>query len=66
MTFDRRVADAEFLCRHLGTDKVIVLAESMGTLTGLPRPSTDPTWCTPWWLPTCTSTWPATRPTSTS
>jgi pimeloyl-ACP methyl ester carboxylesterase len=40
MTFDRRVADAieliEFLCRHLGTDGVIVLAESMGTLTGLP------------------------------
>jgi pimeloyl-ACP methyl ester carboxylesterase len=40
MTFDRRVADAveliEFLRRHLDTDKVIVLAESMGTLTGLP------------------------------
>jgi pimeloyl-ACP methyl ester carboxylesterase len=40
MTFDRRVADAveviEFLRRHLGVDKVIVLAESMGTLTGLP------------------------------
>jgi pimeloyl-ACP methyl ester carboxylesterase len=40
MTFDRRVADAieliEFLRRHLGADKVIVLAESMGTLTGLP------------------------------
>jgi pimeloyl-ACP methyl ester carboxylesterase len=40
MTFDRRVTDAieavEFLRRQLGTDKVIVLAESMGTLTGLP------------------------------
>jgi pimeloyl-ACP methyl ester carboxylesterase len=40
MTFDRRVADAieviEFLRRHLGVDKVVVLAESMGTLTGLP------------------------------
>src|SRR5687768_5420073 len=40
MTFDRRVADAieviEFLRRHLGTDKVVVLAESMGTLAGLP------------------------------
>src|SRR5918993_1354353 len=40
MTFDRRVADAieviEFLRQHLGVDKVVVLAESMGTLTGLP------------------------------
>jgi pimeloyl-ACP methyl ester carboxylesterase len=40
MTFDRRVTDAieliDFLRQHLGTDKVIVLAESMGTLTGLP------------------------------
>jgi pimeloyl-ACP methyl ester carboxylesterase len=40
MTFERRVADAveliEFLRGHLGVDKVIVLAESMGTLTGLP------------------------------
>lgn len=40
MTFDRRVADAidltEFLRSHLGQDKVIVLAESMGTLTGVP------------------------------
>jgi pimeloyl-ACP methyl ester carboxylesterase len=40
MTFDRRVADAievtEFLRQYLGKDKVIVLAESMGTLTGLP------------------------------
>ena len=40
MTFDQRVADAieliDFLRQHLGTDKVIVLAESMGTLTGLP------------------------------
>jgi pimeloyl-ACP methyl ester carboxylesterase len=40
MTFDRRVADAieviDFLRQHLGKDKVVVLAESMGTLTGLP------------------------------
>jgi pimeloyl-ACP methyl ester carboxylesterase len=40
MTFDRRVADAveviEFLREHLGVEKVILLAESMGTLTGLP------------------------------
>jgi pimeloyl-ACP methyl ester carboxylesterase len=40
MSFDRRVADAveviEFLRQHLGVDKVVVLAESMGTLTGLP------------------------------
>jgi pimeloyl-ACP methyl ester carboxylesterase len=40
MTFDQRVADAveliEFLRRHLSVDKVVVLAESMGTLTGLP------------------------------
>jgi len=40
MTFDQRVDDAveltEFLRRHLATDKVILLAESMGTLTGLP------------------------------
>jgi pimeloyl-ACP methyl ester carboxylesterase len=40
MTFERRVSDAieliEFLRRHLGTDKVVVLAESMGTLTGVP------------------------------
>jgi pimeloyl-ACP methyl ester carboxylesterase len=40
MTFDRRVADAveviEFLRQHLGVDKVVVLAESMGTLTGTP------------------------------
>jgi pimeloyl-ACP methyl ester carboxylesterase len=40
MTFDRRVTDAveliEFLRHHLGVDKVVVLAESMGTLTGLP------------------------------
>jgi pimeloyl-ACP methyl ester carboxylesterase len=40
MSFDRRVTDAieviEFLRQHLGVDKVIVLAESMGTLTGLP------------------------------
>jgi pimeloyl-ACP methyl ester carboxylesterase len=40
MTFDCRVADAieliEFLRAHLGVDKVIVLAESMGTLTGTP------------------------------
>jgi pimeloyl-ACP methyl ester carboxylesterase len=40
MTFDCRVADAievtEFLRQYLGKDKVIVLAESMGTLTGTP------------------------------
>jgi pimeloyl-ACP methyl ester carboxylesterase len=40
MTFDQRVTDAieviDFLRRHLGVDKVMVLAESMGTLTGLP------------------------------
>ena len=40
MTFDRRVADAieviEVLRQHLGKDKVILLAESMGTLTGTP------------------------------
>jgi pimeloyl-ACP methyl ester carboxylesterase len=40
MTFDQRVADAieliEFLRQDLGVDKVVVLAESMGTLTGLP------------------------------
>jgi pimeloyl-ACP methyl ester carboxylesterase len=40
MSFDQRVADAveliEFLRGHLGVDKVVVLAESMGTLTGLP------------------------------
>jgi pimeloyl-ACP methyl ester carboxylesterase len=40
MTFAQRVADAVeligFLRRHLGVDQVVVLAESMGTLTGLP------------------------------
>jgi pimeloyl-ACP methyl ester carboxylesterase len=40
MTFGRRVADAveltEFLRQHLGQDKVILLAESMGTLVGAP------------------------------
>jgi pimeloyl-ACP methyl ester carboxylesterase len=40
MTFDQRVDDAieliDFLRAHLGVDKVVVLAESMGTLTGLP------------------------------
>jgi pimeloyl-ACP methyl ester carboxylesterase len=40
MSFDCRVADAieiiEFLCQHLGVDKMVLLAESMGTLTGLP------------------------------
>jgi hypothetical protein len=40
MTFDRRVAGAieafEFLRWHLRTDKVILLAESMGTLTEVP------------------------------
>ena len=51
MTFERRVADAveviEFLRRHLGVDKVLVLAESMGTLTGLPWSSAGPTICPP-------------------
>jgi pimeloyl-ACP methyl ester carboxylesterase len=40
MTFDRRVADAievvDFLRDRLRKDKVILLAESMGTLTGTP------------------------------
>jgi pimeloyl-ACP methyl ester carboxylesterase len=40
MTFDRRVADAielvDFLRNYLSKDKVTLLAESMGTLTGLP------------------------------
>jgi pimeloyl-ACP methyl ester carboxylesterase len=40
MTFDRRVADAievvDFLRDRLSKDKVILLAESMGTLTGTP------------------------------
>jgi pimeloyl-ACP methyl ester carboxylesterase len=40
MTFDQRVSDAieltEFLCQYLGQDKVVLLAESMGTMTGLP------------------------------
>jgi pimeloyl-ACP methyl ester carboxylesterase len=40
MTFDRRVADAvevvEFLREYMHQDKVILLAESMGTLTGTP------------------------------
>jgi pimeloyl-ACP methyl ester carboxylesterase len=40
MTFDQRVTDAveliEYLRQDLGVDKVVVLAESMGTLTGLP------------------------------
>lgn len=40
MTFGRRVSDAvelvEFLRRFLHKDKVILLAESMGTLTGVP------------------------------
>jgi pimeloyl-ACP methyl ester carboxylesterase len=40
MTFSRRVTDAielvEFLRNYLRKDKVILLAESMGTLTGLP------------------------------
>jgi pimeloyl-ACP methyl ester carboxylesterase len=40
MTFDRRVSDAieltEFLCRYLRKEKIILLAESMGTLTGTP------------------------------
>jgi homoserine acetyltransferase len=53
MTFDRRVDDTieliAFLRQYLGVDKVIVLAESMGTLTGLPWSSVDPTWSTRWW-----------------
>jgi len=40
MTFDRRVSDAieltEFLRQHLAKDKVVLLAESMGTLAGVP------------------------------
>src|SRR5687767_12771444 len=40
MTFNRRVTDAielvDFLRNYLRKDKVILLAESMGTLTGLP------------------------------
>lgn len=40
MTFDRRIEDAielsEFLRRHLGKHKLMVLAESMGTLVGVP------------------------------
>ena len=40
MTFERRISDAievtEFLCHHLRKDKVILLAESMGTLVGVP------------------------------
>jgi proline iminopeptidase len=46
MTFDRRVVDAveliEFLRGHLGVDKVVVLAESMGTLTGPPLAKRQP------------------------
>ena len=40
MTFERRISDAieltEFLRNHLHKDKVILLAESMGTLVGVP------------------------------
>src|SRR5512139_2187904 len=40
MTFDSRVSDAieltEFLRQYLRKDKLVLLAESMGTLTGLP------------------------------
>jgi pimeloyl-ACP methyl ester carboxylesterase len=40
MTFDQLVDDgievAEYLCRRLNQDKVIVLASSMGTLVGVP------------------------------
>jgi hypothetical protein len=47
MTFDRRVAGAieafEFLRWHLRTDKVILLAESVGTLTGGPWSGAGPT-----------------------
>ncbi len=46
MTFDCRVADAielvEFLCRHLGKQKLVLLAESMGTLTGVPLAKARP------------------------
>jgi pimeloyl-ACP methyl ester carboxylesterase len=46
MTFDCRVADAieliEVLSQYLGKDKVVVLAESMGTLTGLPLAKRHP------------------------
>jgi hypothetical protein len=59
MTFDRRVADAievlEFLGRHLRTDKVILLAESMGTLTGGPWSGAGPT--ERWDLGPGTRTW---------
>jgi hypothetical protein len=69
MTFDQRVADAieviEFVRRHLGADKV-VLAESMGTLTGLPLAKRRPDLWLPWWPLTCTSIWPPTRPASGS
>lgn len=40
MTFDRRISDAielaEYLRQYLRKDKLILLAESMGTLTGIP------------------------------
>jgi alpha-beta hydrolase superfamily lysophospholipase len=46
MTFGRRVADAvelvEFLRNYLDQDKVILLAESMGTLTGMPLVNSGP------------------------
>jgi pimeloyl-ACP methyl ester carboxylesterase len=58
MTFHCRVADAievtEFLRQYLGTDKVVLLAESMGTLTGTPLVKLRPDLFTPWWPPTCT------------
>ena len=58
MTFDCRVADAievtEFLRRHLSADKVILLAESMGTRRVHVAGQADPTCFTPWWSPTCT------------
>jgi len=46
MTFGRRAADAvelvEFLRNYLDKDKVILLAESMGTLTGMPLVNSGP------------------------
>src|SRR5215208_3642534 len=46
MTFNRRVTDAielvEFLRNYLDQDKVILLAESMGTLTGMPLVNSGP------------------------
>jgi pimeloyl-ACP methyl ester carboxylesterase len=58
MSFDCRVADAveviEFLRRYLDKDKVVLLAESMGTLTGTPLVKRRPDLFHAWWPPTCT------------